>query len=158
MGSISTEALIAVGSICFSEFIISAILLGIILSSQIAASKAKNWQSTTGTILMSMLEARRGNKGHYVNYPVVVYHYRVGGASYESRKVSPGMEWGGTGAGKVVERYPTGSQVTVYYNPENPAEALLERKAPSAMIWLWVVLVIVNVFLCGMSAMFYFTL
>lgn len=158
MGSISTEALIAVGSICFSEVTISAILLGIILASSLAASKAKNWQSTTGTIIMSMLEARRGSKGHYVNYPVVVYNYRVGGASYESRKVSPGMEWGGTGAGKVVERYPTGSQVTVYYNPENPAEALLERKAPSAMIWLWVVLVIVNVFLCGMSAVFYFTL
>lgn len=158
MGSISTETMIAVGSICFSEFIFTAILLGIILASQLAASKAKNWLSTTGTILMSTLEARRGSKGHYVNYPVVVYHYRVGGASYESRKVSPGMEWGGTGAGKVVERYPTGSQVTVYYNPENPTEALLERKAPSAMIWLWIVLVVVNVFLCGMGVLFYFTL
>lgn len=155
---INTETLIVVGSICFSQFVISAILLGIIVASQIGARKAASWPSTIGTVVMSDLEARHGSKGHYVNYPVVVYQYRVGGASYESRKVSPGMEWGGTGAGKVVERYPAGSQVTVYYNPDNPAEALLERKSPSIMIWLWITLVITNLFFCGMGAVFYFTL
>lgn len=158
METISTETWIAVGSICFSQFVISAILLGIILMSQLSAAKAKDWSSTTGTILMSMLEARRGSKGHMVNYPVVLYQYRVGGTDYQSRKISPGMEWGGSGAPAVVERYPTGSSVTVYYNPQNPAEALLERKAPSAMIWLWVTLILINLFLCGMAALLAFTL
>lgn len=93
METISTETWIAVGSICFSQFVISAILLGIILMSQLSAAKAKDWSSTTGTILMSMLEARRGSKGHMVNYPVVLYQYRVGGADYQSRKISPA--WNG---------------------------------------------------------------
>ena len=158
MESISTETWIAVGSICFSQFIITAILLGVIFASRAGAAKAKDWQPVPGTVLMSTLEARRGSRGHYVNYPVVHYQYRVGGTTYQNRKISPGMEWGGSGAGKVVARYPTGSQVTVYYNPENPAEALLERNVPSVMIWLWITLIIVNVFLCGMSAVFYFTL
>lgn len=158
MPSISTETWIAVGSICFSEFVISAILVGIILASQLSAAKAKDWASTTGTVLLSTVQARRGSKGHYANYPVVVYQYRVGGMSYEGRKITPGLEWGGTGAEKVAARYPTGSQVTVYYNPANPAEALLDRKPPSAMIWLWVTLVLVNIFLCGLGALLAFTL
>lgn len=107
---------------------------------------------------MSTLEARRSSKGHFVNYPVVMYQYRVNGTDYQSRKISPGMEWGGSGAPAVVARYPTGSQVSVYYNPDNPTEALLERKAPSVMIWLWITLVIVNIFLCGMAALLGFTI
>ncbi|KAA0252619.1 MAG: DUF3592 domain-containing protein [Chloroflexi bacterium] len=157
MDTLSTEAWIAVGSICLSEFVVSAILVGIILSSHLGAARAKDWASTTGTVLMSTLQARRSSDGHYVNYPVVVYQYRVGGMSYESRKITPGLEWGGTGAGKVVARYPTGSQVTVYYNPANPVEALLERKPPSFIIWLWVILALVNIFLCGLGACLAFT-
>lgn len=156
MESISTETWIVIGSICFTQFVISAIMLGIIFAARNAAAKAQNWQPVPGTVILSTLEARRGSKGHYVNYPVVHYRYRVGGMDYQSRKVSPGMEWGGSGAGKVVERYPTGSQVTVYYNPENPAEALLERSVPSVMIWLWVAMILIDVFLCGMSAVFFF--
>lgn len=77
---------------------------------------------------------------------------------YESRKVMPGMEWGGSGASKVVEKYPAGSTVTVYYNPENPAEALLERDVPKYTIWLWVALIISNVFMCGLAVLLFFTL
>jgi hypothetical protein len=55
---------------------------------------------------------------------------------YESRRITPGVEWGGTGAGKVVARYLAGNQVKVFYNEKNPAEAMLETKAPGGMIWL----------------------
>lgn len=154
----STETLLVVGSIVFTQFVISAILIGVILKAHFDARKAASWPSTRGIVLLSHLEARRSSKGHFVNYPVVMYQYHVDGSSFESQKVSPGMAWGGTGAVKVVERYPMGSQVTVFYNPAQPSEALLERKPPTITIWLWVTLVIVNLFFCGMGAVFYFAL
>ena len=92
-----------------------------------------------------------------INYPVVQYSYQVGGRSYQGSRIAPGPEVGGTGAGKIIERYPVNSQVTVYYNPQNPSDAVLETKAPSQWI-MWLVLVIINVMLGGMAALFAFTL
>jgi hypothetical protein len=55
----------------------------------------------------------------------------------------------------VVARYPAGAQVMVFYNPQNPSEAVLETKAPAQWI-MWLVLVIVDVMLCSMAAVFAF--
>jgi hypothetical protein len=158
MDSIGMEAWIAVGSICFSEIVISAILLGIIFYARWSASKAKHWATATGTVVLSTLEARRGSKGNTVYYPVVRYHYRVHAMDYENNKIMPGMAWGGSGAPAVVAKYPSGATVTVYYNPENPAESLLERDTPRYTIWLWVALILSNLFMCGMAALLFFTL
>jgi len=158
MQNINTEALIAVGAICFSEVAFSVILLAIIFFTRQSAAKAQNWSATTGKVTLSNLEARRGSKGGTVYYPVVQYQYRVHAMDYESRKIMPGMEWGGSGAQAVVEKYPAGSTVTVYYNPENPAEALLERDVPKYTIWLWVALILSNIFMCGLAVVLFFTL
>lgn len=158
MQNISTESLIAVGSICFSEVVFSAIFLVIIFSARQSAAKAQSWAATTGRVILSTLEARRSSKGGTVHYPVVQYQYRVNATDYESRKIMPGMEWGGSGARAVVAKYPAGSTVTVYYNPENPAEALLERDVPKYTIWLWVALILSNLFMCGLAALLFFTL
>jgi hypothetical protein len=158
MQNISTEALIAIGSICFSEIVISVIFLVIIFSAKRSAAQAQSWATTSGRVILSTLEARRGSKGGTVYYPVVHYQYRVHAMNYESRKIMPGMEWGGSGAPAIIAKYPTGSTVTVYYNPENPAEALLERNAPSYTIWLWAALIISNLFMCGLAALLFFVL
>ncbi|NWF64448.1 MAG: DUF3592 domain-containing protein [Chloroflexi bacterium] len=158
MENISIETLIAVGSICFSEIIISVILLGIIFVARQGSAKAQNWAATAGRVMLSTLEARRGSNGQKVYYPVVQYQYRVHAMDYESRKIMPGMEWGGSGASAVVAKYPAGSTVTVYYNPENPAEALLERDIPKHTVWLWVALVVSNLFMCGLAVLLFFTI
>ncbi|MBI2331390.1 MAG: hypothetical protein HYU84_04370, partial [Chloroflexi bacterium] len=77
MQNISTESIIAVGSICFSEVVFSAIFLVIIFSTRRSAAKAQSWATTTGRVILSTLEARRGSKGGTVYYPVVQYQYRV---------------------------------------------------------------------------------
>ena len=33
-------------------------------------------------------------------------------------------------------KYPAGSQVTVYYNPQNPSESVLERRATGSLLLL----------------------
>lgn len=115
------------------------------------------WPQTMGTILMSTTQARRSSDGSggYTHYPVVMYSYQVGGQGYQGSTIAPGPEVGGSGADKVVARYPSGTQVMVFYNPQNPADAVLEKKAP-AQFWLWFILILFDCILCGIVPIVYF--
>ena len=154
----NNEALLVVGIIGCTAVILNLIFLGIIFNTQRKMNAVKTWPSAMGTVTTSYLEHRRSsnNKGS-VNYPVVQYSYQVGGQRYEGSKIAPGMEVGGTGAGKVVERYPAGAQVMVFYNPQNPSDAVLETKAPAQWV-MWLVLLFIDLMLCGMAGLFAFTL
>jgi len=153
-----TNTLIVIGSILFSAVLIDGILLGIIFVTRRKVAQAASWPSTMGTVVFSSIEWRRGSKGGSVAYPVVHYTYQVMGRMLEGRKVMPGPEVGGTGAHKVVERYPAGAQVMVYYDPNNPSDAVLERGMPGYIKWLWVALVLTDLFLCGMGVFLAFTI
>ena len=48
----------------------------------------------------------------------------------------------------VLAAFPVGGQVTVYYDPNNPAEAVLERKAGGSIITLVVGIIFVATSLC----------
>jgi hypothetical protein len=101
---------------------------------------------------MSTLESRRTSSGRHAQYPVVLYSYQVGGRSYQGSLIAPGLEVGRTGAPARLAVYPTGSQVTVYYNPNDPSDAVLETKVPS-LFWLWFALILVDLVL-GAVALF----
>jgi hypothetical protein len=133
----------------------NGIFLGIILSTQRKMNAIQGWSSTMGTVNNSYLERRRSSKGGSVNYPVVQYSYQVGGQPYHGSKIAPGMAVGGTGAGRVVERYPVGAQVMVFYDPQNPSDAVLERKAHAQWV-MWLVLAVTDLMLCGMIVTFGF--
>jgi hypothetical protein len=105
------------------------------------------WPSTMGSVIMSRIEQRSSDDG-YTDYPVVQYSYQVAGQAYQSLKLAPGPEVGGSGAGKIVARYPPGAQVMVFYDPQNPSEAVLETKAPAQWL-MWLILVIFDCVLCG---------
>jgi len=153
-----TTTLIVVGSILFSALLVDGILLGIIFIARSKVAQAENWLSTIGTVTSSSIEWRRGSKGGSVAYPAVQYTYQVMGQMLQGRKIMPGPETGGSFTHKVVERYPAGAQVTVYYDPNNPSDALLERNMPGYIKWLWIAMILTDLFLCGMGATFAFTL
>ena len=153
-----STTLIVIGSICFSALLVDGILLGIILVTRRKVAQAESWLSTMGTVVYSSIEWRRGSKGSSVAYPVVQYTYQVMGQMLQGRKVMPGPEVGGTGAHKVVNRYPAGAQVMVYYDPNNPSDAVLERGMPGYIKWLWVALVLTDLFLFGMAVVMAFSL
>lgn len=93
---------------------------------------AQNWPSTTGTILMSSVQSRRSSRhGGHSNYPVIVYQYEVNGKTYQSQRIKAGEQFFNVNvsweAQKIVDRYMIGAKVPVYYDPNNPAEAALER-------------------------------
>jgi len=95
-----------------------------------ARQQAQSWHSTSGIVLMSSVQSRYSGRS-YSSYPVVVYQYSVNGQSYQSQTIRAGEQFLNvrvTGqAQATVARYPIGANVTVYYNPSNPAESALER-------------------------------
>jgi len=64
----------------------------------------------------------------------MIYSYTVEGKSYQGQRVSFARMIASSyhsRAEKVVNRYLLGSRQKVYYDPRNPAEAILERKVES---------------------------
>ncbi len=91
---------------------------------------AQSWPSTSGTVLMSSVQSRTSGRSHST-YPVIVYQYVVNGQSYQSQTVKAGEQFLNVRvagqAQATVARYPIGANVTVYYDPANPANSALER-------------------------------
>lgn len=91
---------------------------------------AAAWAQTAGTVLSTTIQVRRVGQSRSET-PVVIYSYQVDGRPYQSYRVRAGDETGRIrvigDASRTLERYPVGSNVTVYYDPADPANAALER-------------------------------
>lgn len=140
--------LLTVGIIGFVLLILNAVFLGVIYFMRRKMAAVSQWPSTMGTVMMSTVEWRSSSEGGSTAYPVVQYSYQVNGQAFQGYKLAPGPEVGGTGAQKVAARYPAGAQVMVFYNPQNPSDAVLETKAPAQWL-MWLLLVIFDCALCG---------
>lgn len=151
----NTELLLTVGIIGFVLLILNAVFLGILFFMRRKMAAVSQWPSAMGTVNTSYLERRSSGDSGSTNYPVVQYSYQVGGRMYQSTKLAPGPEVGGSGAGKVVARYPSGAQVMVFYNPQNPSDAVLEKKAPAQWV-MWLILIIFDCVLCGVVPIMWF--
>lgn len=104
-----------------------AVLFPLVSWMRVRASRS--WPSVSGRVTESTLdvEPRADKSDSYM--PRVRYEYAVKGESYESSQLN---FWGSIGgsratAERTTTRYPAGAQVTVYYNPETPFEAVLDR-------------------------------
>ena len=140
------EGLIMFGVLGFVFLIVNVVFLGIIYFTKRKMNAVAKWPYAMGAVKISTTEYRdSGDSGAY--YPVVHYSYQVSGQPYEGYRIAPGGEVGGIGAGKVAARYPVGAHVQVFYNPQNPSEAFLEKKA-HAQIVMWIVLIVVDFGLC----------
>jgi hypothetical protein len=53
-----------------------------------------------------------------------------------------------------VAKYPVGSTVMVYYNPDNPAQAVLEHSATGNRVMGWVAVLILVILACTLAMMF----
>lgn len=105
--------------------------------------ECRNWPTVPGVIISSKVvetdrmetNTRPGGKGmisRFVYLPTVAYNYTVEGKKYLSNKVFLWMDAEDfhkpKNAWEIVDRYPVGKEVTVYYNPDNIGEAVLETK------------------------------
>ncbi len=108
--------------------------------------KAARWLRTEGRVTHSAPAARRvrtarthaGAQGsgdrEVRNFADIRYEYAVNGKRFKGQRVSIGEDLGNFRVAETLARYPVGKTVVVHYNPENPAEAVLENEAPEG-VW-----------------------
>lgn len=95
-------------------------------------SKAsRDWPSVTGQVVVATVEMKVDSDadGTSTTYsPQVVYTYSVLGQQYTSDQVVIGAkrQYASRARAEAKLAYQPGQQVTVYYNPDKPAQAVLE--------------------------------
>lgn len=95
--------------------------------------KVRRWPRAPGVVLSSSLDHDRAADAETQSFqPIIRYSYTVDGVTRKGRRLTPGgAESGGEGwAREMLARYPVGSATSVYYNPANPDEAVLEASPP----------------------------
>ncbi len=144
----------AFGVLCFGSFIlifgaIAAWILYTYFQQRRAAGESAGWPATQGKIVLSTVMTsttrHRTDSGMWVErtsyFPKVRYEYSVLGKAYTGERIAFGAAKGHSApadAEKVLARYPVGATVTVYYNPRDPAEAVLEREMRGGAFLLFV--------------------
>ena len=107
----------------------------------IGGRESVNWPHVEGTVLHSNVQTEESDRRSISYHAKVTYAYSVQGRSYENARVGFGDY--GTGdtadAEEIVAKYPQSSTVTVFYNPNNPAEALLEPGLTTGA-WLYIMI------------------
>ncbi|HEY6073142.1 MAG TPA: DUF3592 domain-containing protein [Anaerolineales bacterium] len=144
------EVIVIVGLLVLALLLLNAIFLAVIYFMRRKMREVSEWPYTQGRVTESALESRSGEEGS-TDYPRVRYSYQMLGRAYQGSQIATGPEVGGSGARRVIERYPAGAAVRVYYNPQNPEEAVLEQKAP-AMTLMWAILAVFDCALLGAIA------
>jgi len=100
------------------------------------AAASQGWPATGGLIVQSEVqkEVSTDSEGDTTTSFIhrLEYEYRVGGQVYRSRQMAFGAAAAyptAAKAGAAAGRFPPGAGVTVYYNPQRPDQAVLQRAA-----------------------------
>jgi hypothetical protein len=119
-------------------FVVAGIAFAFIgYTSYQSGMESKNWPVANGSVIQSKIEKRTETTGTGTSkrkvvksYAVVKYTYAVGNRDYQSSRITFGQS---KDAYKTVSRYPKGKNIQVYYDPENPAQAVLEPGGDKTM-------------------------
>ena len=101
------------------------------------ASRSTAWPQAKGKILASVYEEKPVEL-HRIYTVNLNYEYEVGGVRYVSKRVSFGGHIATTMEVKALQahaRYPPENQVSVYYDPDKPAFAVLEPGVRFDRLW-----------------------
>ncbi len=113
--------------------IVGAAILNYGLGQITQAKKSAGWPFVTGTVIKSEKEKHtttedtKSNKKNVTYYlAMITYEYQIDGNTHTSDRVA----FGGRDRNQTVEylnKYPAGKSVAVYYDPDRPEEAVLEK-------------------------------
>lgn len=134
---VSPEVLLRLVGGCFTLvglfFLVGGVVVFAWLSGQKRLSEESlDWPMVTGTVLESKVH-RYTSSGNSENssvqhVPRIVYEFELGGTRYESHQRSiMGENYESAEAQRIVDAYPVGSAITVYFQPGNPEESVLQR-------------------------------
>lgn len=85
----------------------------------IRAKASVSWPTTQGTVMSSSVEYHKSNNGRGTYHAEVMYDFNIHGKTFSGNRIAYG-DYGSSNpsrARRVVNRYPKGKVVTVYYMP-----------------------------------------
>lgn len=105
---------------------VSGVFLALFISQIVTAKCSMAWPQTTGTIISSTVDQRKG-KSQALYYPRLVYEYAVDGKPFTCNRYTFGDSVAGDReeANAIVQTYPVGSHLQIHYSPDNPGEAVI---------------------------------
>ncbi len=132
-----------------SPFLLFAFyMLWIGISARARAEKAKKWPSVKGRVLVSQVkqehkQTANGYRAYFV--PELLYEYTVGGQTYQGKRIDFQVAQGTSEiwAKGIVQRFAVGQEISVYYNPKNPSEAVLEHVTVSMRVSLFIFIFVI---------------
>ncbi len=102
--------------------------------------RAARWSVGRARILRSETTVERrhftGDATKVVNVPAIEYEFSVGREKHRGSQVSISDT---VDLDSTLQRYPVGAEVPVFYEPADPKNCVLEREAPMAEKWIWLV-------------------
>ncbi len=109
-------------------------LLAMFANKWLQLRRAARWPSAPGRITKSSVAASRqrrsGQRAQVINLPMIEYRFLANGKTYTGSRIAIGEDSGGANTEATLARYPLGAEVTVFYDPADPENCLLERDAP----------------------------
>lgn len=129
----------------FSLILVAAGLtaLGYSIWLRFRVRQSRSWPTAPGQVVYSekayetLRHGPHRTAGGRITKADVRYRFAVGGEEYTGNTVCIGREIYTSfdaRADRVLTRYPLGADVTVYYNPENPADCCLEQRSEATGI------------------------
>ena len=94
---------------------------------------SRNWPPVAGEVIASWVSEEKAQnefeEDTYYYVPHVVYEYSASGQEYKADKIAVGSPSFDTWreARDVVDRYKTRTKVSVFYDPNNPSQSVLEK-------------------------------
>lgn len=101
---------------------------GIGLNSLYEGWQTESWPSTTGRITAHEIDRSTDSDGDTDYTPILRYSYTVAGQRFTGTRIAVMSQTYGTepAAQAKLDQYPIESQHSVYYNPDDPAQSVLE--------------------------------
>ncbi|HQA29700.1 MAG TPA: DUF3592 domain-containing protein [Brevefilum fermentans] len=120
------------------------------------ALQSQSWPVTKGIITESTITTMEDEEDGTTYLPVIRYAYEVGGMIYDGKRVVFGGDIEFNTHQKAAEflvAYPVDQEVSVYYNPEKPHEAVLQQAAHRTAVGLVIGIILLGISCCFLSLM-----
>jgi Protein of unknown function (DUF3592) len=108
-----------------------------VIAKMLEVKRASGWSTAVGRIVKSGTAAARhrsaGGATTAKTVPAVEYEFSVGGRKVKGNRIGIGGDSGGADTEATLRRYTVGAAVTVYYDPANPKNCVLERGVPEGI-------------------------
>lgn len=98
---------------------------------------AKSWQTASATVLSSEVKSHRDSDGDTTYSIYIRYKYQFNNTPYTNDRYSflEGSSSGYDSKAKIVHSHPAGKKITIYVNPENPSDSVINR----SMKWILII-------------------